>query len=508
MQAQVRAGAGLRFADEPIAEPPLAPWKILIADDEEEVHRVTKLALADFSHFGRRLAFLDAYSGAEAVVTVGEQPDIALVLMDVVMESEHAGLEAVLAIRNGLRNRLTRIVIRTGQPGRAPEALVVGQYDVSDYKEKTEVTARKLHTLVHSGLSLYGELAGLTRRKEGLEQLIGASAMLQVQRSEESFARRGLQQLAMMLYTDSARMPSDMLLTVRTHGGGSRVLAGMGYYESCVGRRVDEALSPQVFLEADAAVKERGIVLTDDYFVATAPVAGGGQLMAYIAGAEPSRTADLMHVELFCRSLAAGFDNLRLQRELKESQRSLVLLLATAIEQRLYAGGGHGQRVAGYARLLGELLALPDDVLDWLPLAATLHDVGLIAIPEAILNKRTARASDEQALYETHTRWGQDLLSSQDSEILQMAGLIAAQHHERWDGAGYPDGVAGAQIHLYARITALADALDELLHGPDPLAATEAIGQIERDSGTRFDPQLVTLLVRHEDRFRALGGSD
>ena len=509
MHAHVRADETLSFAEESApVNPEAAPWKILIADDEEEVHRVTKLALCDFTHFGRTLTFLDAYSGREAVETVSAHPDVALVLMDVVMETEHAGLNAVLAIRNELRNRLTRIVIRTGQPGQAPEGLVVRHYDVNDYKEKTEVTSRNLHTLVHSGLSLYRELAALTSCKEGLEQVIGASATLQAQRSEQSFARSALQQLAVMLYNDATRMPSDMLMAARGPGRASRVLAGIGYYAACTGRRVEEALSPEIYLQVDAALRDRSVVFGARQFIASTPVAGGGELVVYIAGERPVQPVDTTHVSLFCRNLAAGFDNLRLHRALKDSQRSLVLLLATAIEQRMLAGGGHGQRVASFVRLLGELLKLPEDVLEWLPLAATLHDVGHIAIPEALLNKHTPLTADERALFETHTRWGQDLLSSQDSEILQTAGLIAAQHHERWDGTGYPQGLAGAEIHLYARLTAVADALDELLHGPSPVGMAEAIEQIDRERGQRFDPVLTAILVRNADRFRATVSAD
>jgi HD-GYP domain-containing protein (c-di-GMP phosphodiesterase class II) len=507
MHAKVRADDGLVFAQEPA--PPQAdvkPWKILIADDEEEVHRVTKLALVDFTHFGRTLEFLHAYSGREAVEQVSAHPDVALVLMDVVMESEHAGLNAVLAIRNELRNRLTRIVIRTGQPGRAPEGLVVRHYDVNDYKEKTEVTARKLHTLVHSGLSLYRELAALHGSKEGLEQVIGASAALQAQRSEEAFACSALQQLAMLLYAETPRMPSDMLLVLRTRDRSSRVLAGTGYYAGCAGRRIEEALTPELLSEIDLVLQDQAIFCGPQLFVASAPVAGGGELVAYIAGAASTRPVDTTHVGLLCRHIAAGFDNLRLQRELKQSQRSLVLLLATALEQRVATQAGHGQRVASCVRLLGDLAGLPEEVLEWLPLAAMLHDVGQIAIPEAILRKREPLPADEQALFETHARWGQDLLGSQDSEVLQMAGLIAAQHHEHWDGSGYPAGLAGSQIHLYARLTAIADAFDEALHGPEPVSAGEAIALIKSDSGRRFDPDLVDVLVRNTERFKAIAG--
>jgi response regulator RpfG family c-di-GMP phosphodiesterase len=506
MPAQAVSRDSLLFADEaPTPAADVAPWKILVADDEEEVHKVTKLALTDFTHFGRPLQFLHAYTGAQAVQIMRDNPDIALVLMDVVMETEHAGLNAVLAIRNDLRNRLTRIVIRTGQPGQAPESLVVRHYDINDYKEKTEVTARKLHTLVHNGLSLYRELSALTTYKEGLEQLIGASAALQAQRSEEQFGRSALQQLAIMLYAEAPRMPSDMFLAVRSADGSSRVLTGTGYYAGCAGRRLEETLGSDALADMDLALRGRAVVFGPQQFLAASPLAAGAELRVYIAGEAPARSIDAAHVSLFCHNIATGYDNLKLNRQLKDSQRNLILLLSTAIEQRMHTGGGHGQRVATYVRLLAELHGLPEDVLDWLPLAATLHDVGQIAIPEALLNKRDRLTPDEQALMETHTRWGQDLLSSQDSEVLQMAGLIAAQHHEHWDGRGYPNRLAGPQIHQYARITALADAFDELLHGAARLGLTEALVQIEAERGRRFDPLLVNLLVKNIDRFKAVG---
>lgn len=149
------------FVPEPAQGPvaPALPWKILVADDEEEVHAVTRLALSHFEFEGRPLQIIDVYSGAEAVSTMRAQPDIAVVFMDVVMESEHAGLEAVDAIRNRLGNSRTRIVLRTGQPGRAPEEGLVGRHEINDYSEKTGLTATRLKTLVHARLRDYCSLS-------------------------------------------------------------------------------------------------------------------------------------------------------------------------------------------------------------------------------------------------------------------------------------------------------------------------------------------------------------
>jgi HD-GYP domain-containing protein (c-di-GMP phosphodiesterase class II) len=420
------------------------------------------------------------------------------------MESEHAGLDAALAIRHELKNSLTRIVIRTGQPGQAPEELVIRHYGVNDYKEKTEITARKLHTLVHSGLSLYRELTALNQYQLGLEQVIGAAAAIQAQRTEENFARSALQRLAALLY--GGPVPVDALMAHAAAGRAATVLAGCGAYEQATGRPLEAVTEPDLRQALEDAMRGGTTVYGARHFMSTLATASGTQLLLYIAGTQPISPADARHISLFCRNIAIGYENLRLTRALRESQRNLILLLSTAIEQRLHAGGGHGQRVAACARLLGELLGLPEPSLEELPLAATLHDVGLIAIPEAILNKHGPLTPDEQALYETHTRWGEDLLRIQTSDTLQIAGLVAGQHHESWDGSGYPNGLGGEQIHLHARIVALADAFDYMMHPPrgrpQPLSAV--IAHLERERGRRFDPLLVNLLIKSIDRFTAL----
>ena len=148
----------LRFKDDAGAPAPEgAPWKVLVVDDDEEVHAVTRLALTDFRAHGRALHFLHAYTGDEAVRIMGEQADVAVILMDVVMETEHAGLEAVEAIRKDLNNRRVRIVVRTGQPGQAPEAEVVSKFDINGYKRKTELTTRELHAVILEGIARYCE---------------------------------------------------------------------------------------------------------------------------------------------------------------------------------------------------------------------------------------------------------------------------------------------------------------------------------------------------------------
>jgi serine phosphatase RsbU (regulator of sigma subunit) len=160
----------------------LPPWKILIVDDEEEVHKITRIVLDDFTFEGRDMSFINAYSEAEAKELLNEHSDIAVVLLDVVMENENSGLEVVKYIREVLQNKLVQIILRTGQPGQAPEKDVIKDYDINDYKEKTELTSKKLYTTIMTSLRSYQNLKKLeetSAAKEKIESELQVASKIQ-----------------------------------------------------------------------------------------------------------------------------------------------------------------------------------------------------------------------------------------------------------------------------------------------------------------------------------------
>ena len=145
------------------------PWRVLIVDDDVDVHVVTKFSLSNVCFLGRRLSFLHAYSGEEALNTLRNTPDIALVLLDVIMETSDAGLNVARQIRDVLHNNLVRIVLRTGQPGQALEHSIILDYDINDFWCKTDLTTRKLFTTVISSLRAYNGLEEAHRRTMALQ---------------------------------------------------------------------------------------------------------------------------------------------------------------------------------------------------------------------------------------------------------------------------------------------------------------------------------------------------
>jgi PAS domain S-box-containing protein len=145
-----------------------APWRILIVDDDVDVHVVTKFALSNTNFQGRRLSFLHAYSALEAMAILRDTPDIALILLDVIMETPDAGLRLARQVREELHNALVRIVLRTGQPGQALEHSIIVDYDINDFWCKADLTTRKLFTTVISSLRAYATLSEAAAERQAL----------------------------------------------------------------------------------------------------------------------------------------------------------------------------------------------------------------------------------------------------------------------------------------------------------------------------------------------------
>ena len=177
----------------------MPPWCVLVVDDDPEVHAVTRLALRGFEFQQRPLELLSAYSAAQAQELFRQRDDIALALVDVVMESEHAGLDLVRYLREDCGNRMTRLVLRTGQAGQAPEDQVIREYEVDDYKEKTELTTQKLRTLLYSMLRAYRDLGVIDAQRKGLSNVLEACAQVQSAATLKLFSSTVLEQLTSLL---------------------------------------------------------------------------------------------------------------------------------------------------------------------------------------------------------------------------------------------------------------------------------------------------------------------
>ncbi len=211
-----------------------SPWMLLIVDDEPGIHDITKVALQRFSFDGRSLQFLSAYSAAEALEILSMRDDVAMILLDVVMETDHAGLDCARQIRDDLGNEAVRIILRTGQPGQAPEEDVILAFDINDYRAKTELTTQRLFTTVVSALRGYRDIMDLNKYREDayammaenaasfqnlIDQtgtpLVQIGADLRIQRCNEAFANKVEQEMDKLIGLAVDKIP-DLTIDLST----------------------------------------------------------------------------------------------------------------------------------------------------------------------------------------------------------------------------------------------------------------------------------------------------
>lgn len=196
-----------------------------------------------------------------------------------------------------------------------------------------------------------------------------------------------------------------------------------------------------------------------------------------------------------------------LNEEIWQTQHEMLSLLGEVGETRSQETGNHVRRVAKYAKLLGELYGLEEEEIRLLYSASPMHDIGKIGIPDAILLKPGKLDSDEYDVMKTHSEIGHDILKKSSRPLLQAAAIIAREHHEKWDGSGYPNALSEHNIHIYGRITALADVFDALSCKrvyKNAWPMEKIIEFVLSERGRHFDPDLVDMFMKNIDRFKEI----
>jgi diguanylate cyclase (GGDEF)-like protein len=311
----------LVFVDEAPAAPggatPPGAWRVLIVDDDADVHSTTTFALGSLEVHGRSLAFLHAYSAAEARAVLDRETDIAVILLDVVMEEADAGLHLVRHIRETLGRHDLRIILRTGQPGYAPEMDAIRGYDINDYRTKSELTRTKLYTSVASAIRAYEQIHALETSRRGLAEVVRANTELMALRSITGMANGILREAANLIGQPESGLMCSCLGGAQA--AGWEVLAATG---ACTG------LAPSGVLAASgdggaAAIRktlasqrhvfgERSLTL---YF-------GGKAHCDFAAWIQLERPLDPMRrglLELFASNIAVGLDNVALLTDLQRA---------------------------------------------------------------------------------------------------------------------------------------------------------------------------------------------
>lgn len=295
-------------ADQSVHSSAISRWRCLIVDDDEGVHQSVVFAMHNLTVSGGEIEWLHAYSAGEARTILESEPNIAVVLLDVVMEHEHAGLDLVRTIRRELGCSDTRIVLHTGQPGFAPEITAIRDYDINDYRTKSELTRNHIYTCLASAIRTYRQIRSIESSRIQLRRIIQSADALMSQNDDTAFSRGVLDQFAEMLRTGSSGLAIWRM--AGTEGGTARCLYAAGV------RAAEAGLSLQNFLDADMRAlcvlsmdsrqtewNETGVALS---------IAGrdGCTLTIYLdTAAGDRREIDATVLETFAAHVAACMDN-------------------------------------------------------------------------------------------------------------------------------------------------------------------------------------------------------
>ena len=295
-------------------------WNILIVDDDEEIHTVTRLALSDLIVNDRKLNFLHAYSAKEAKTLLHDYgKTIAIILLDVVMETDDAGFDVVRYIRESMGLTEPRIVLRTGQPGYAPEEEVIKLYDINDYKTKTELTRAKLMTTVISSLRSYQQIMTINQNRVGLEKIITSSANLFEEHSVKGFCEGVVTQISSLIGLDAEGLVCARAGSVLDKDdNGVYVLGAAGEYASFINESIDNINNSEIAEQVGRCLRLKRHIFESDSSVLYIN-RSGFEAAVYVNMVSEITNLDKNLLEVFLSSISVGYENVNLFHQLRNA---------------------------------------------------------------------------------------------------------------------------------------------------------------------------------------------
>jgi putative two-component system response regulator len=321
---------------------------------------------------------------------------------------------------------------------------------------------------------------------------------------EFSFAHSGTEALRLIFDDDGA---FDLILL-------DIMMPGVNGFEVCqkLKENHDTRDIPIIFLTAktDIDAITKGFELGGVDYV-TKPFHANELLARVKTHLELYQAKDLLKKHnLFLKS-KIKLERQRLLSELEDSQKEMIFILAELMEATSDETGKHIKRIAESSALMAKYHpSLNEDDINTLYHASPMHDIGKMTVPAEILHKPGRYTEEEFSIMKTHTTNAYELLSRSGRKLVKAAAIIANEHHEKWNGTGYPRGMKGQEIHLYGRIVALVDVFDALTHKrqyKEAWAIDDAVNYIVNHRETQFDPELVDIFQTHLDEFIAIAKS-
>jgi len=479
-------------------------WRILIVDDDETVHQVTQLVLLGAKIEGRELEIVSVYSGQQAKEALIKNDDFCMAFVDVVMETDHAGLELVEWIRKDLKNQAIRLILRTGQAGNAPEQTVIKDFDINDYKDKADFTSNKMITTVYAAVRGYRDIITIRKSLDAFKLLIKSThALLKIEQFQ-AFGSAALEHLLTLMKVDNSALYIARTEHDFEQKSVDMIIACTGKYTTQSDSLSDSAVDEKVQLKIKKAFKDKEHYTDNDCFVGYYETSNNASSVLYIEFEDDAEHFNSNLAEMFATNVVLILESLAQKKEVNRTQKELMYITSEAIEANSKETGAHVKRVELICVLLAEKLNLPPLFIETLRTAASLHDIGKVTIPESILHKPGKLNDQEWQEMKTHAASGGVLLARATSNIARMGASVARYHHENWDGSGYPEGLIADAIPLEARIMAIADVFDAL--GSQRVykkawSDEDIFKLLKNQSGKHFDPVLIDIFFNNVEEF-------
>lgn len=293
-------------------------WNVLVVDDDEEIHSVTRLALSDLVVNDKALHFIHAYSGTEALNIIEEMgSSIAIILLDVVMEADDAGLTVAKIMREEMKIMEPRIILRTGQPGYAPEEQVIKDYDINDYKTKTELTRSKLVTTIIASLRSYQQILSINQSRLGLQKIIASAANLMEEHSVKSFCEGVVTQISSLIGLEAGGVVCAKAGSVLdVDDDGVYVLGAAGEFAPYINEKLENVHNARIVKFVGCCLQLKEHVFEKEFTVLYLN-SSGYEAAVYLQIGKEISTIDQQLLEVFLSSISIGYENVNLFHQLR-----------------------------------------------------------------------------------------------------------------------------------------------------------------------------------------------
>lgn len=482
-------------------------WKILIADDDNFIHRMIKEMNQDIKFENKRIEFYSAYTSQEAIDILEENQDMALVLIDVFLEEQNSGLRLVEYIREEIKNSDIRIVLMTGKGSMILQEKAILNYDINGYENKSELFSKKMNTVILSTLRSFRDINKIKNNKLAMGEVVESISNLYETSSIEEFLSGSLNYLSEVINQGQGQKACSINSFAAIKQGQTNIfniVDGRGRYSKSINNRIRETVSESDLIKINEIYKRGDHEFFDNCYISRYKSSAGNEAIIFIETDCKIEHIDIELLDVFHKSISATYDSLCVNIEIEETQKEILYTLGEVTEARSEETGFHVKRVSKYSELLAEEYGLSKRETMLLTHATPIHDIGKIAIPDNILLKPGKLTPEEFHIIKSHTTIGYNLLKNSNREILKAAAIAAHEHHERYDGKGYPRGLQGEEIHIFGRITAIADVFDAL--GSPRVykkawVTNDILKYFREEQGKHFDPDLVDILFDNLDRF-------